>query len=219
MAGPSGGAAGTRSAARHDRVARRSHNFDFSLASQQPITEVMAATLRPNDLVSAIAQAAASGHTRRDPLTGLADRRTWLEALATAAFLPATQAHRCAVTVLVADLDGVKMVNELLGRDAGDEMIRAGAEVLRRAAPEGALVARIGGDELGILVEDGRTSAEELLFAVRHAALPRQGAHGRPVPLSVGAASSPPFGSVEDALAAAEHHLLVDKLGRRAGRR
>ncbi len=162
---------------------------------------------------------AAVNAARRDALTELANRRAWSEATARAAIEFEADPHGKTVAVLVADLDGLKMVNDLLGHDAGDDLICAAADVLRSAAPADALVARLGGDEFGILLGGSTTSAEELVFAVRHAALAHPGVHGCTVSLSIGIASCPPFDAVEDALVAADQRAFVDKAERRAGRR
>ena len=54
-------------------------------------------------------------------------------------------------TVLVIDLDHFKQVNETIGHDGGDEVLRVVARALRAAAPPDALVARIGGEEFAIV--------------------------------------------------------------------
>jgi diguanylate cyclase (GGDEF)-like protein len=162
---------------------------------------------------------AAVSAARRDALTELANRRAWSEATARAAIEFEADPLGKTVAVLMADLDGLKMVNDLLGHDAGDDLICAAADVLRSAAPADALVARLGGDEFGILLVGSSTTAEELVFAVRHASLTHPGLHGCSVSLSVGIASCPPFDAVEDALVAADQRAFVDKAERRAGRR
>ena len=70
-----------------------------------------------------------------DPLTGLLNRR---------AFLRQAIGREGAQTLLLTDLDHFKRVNETLGHDGGDEVLRVFARVLRQAAPN-ALIARMGG--------------------------------------------------------------------------
>ncbi|HWU95092.1 MAG TPA: diguanylate cyclase, partial [Sphingomonas sp.] len=77
-----------------------------------------------------------------DPLTGLLNRRAFL---AQAIGRPGEQ------QLLIADIDHFKRVNETLGHDGGDEVLRLFARTLRHAAPVGALVARMGGEEFAIL--------------------------------------------------------------------
>ncbi|NYT40526.1 diguanylate cyclase [Sphingomonas sp. R-74633] len=77
-----------------------------------------------------------------DPLTGLLNRRAFL---AQALGRPGEQ------QLLIADIDHFKRVNETLGHDGGDEVLRLFARTLRTAAPADALVARIGGEEFALL--------------------------------------------------------------------
>jgi diguanylate cyclase (GGDEF)-like protein len=57
--------------------------------------------------------------------------------------------------LLYCDLDGFKNVNDTLGHDAGDSVIKAAAERLQAVTRRGDTVARLGGDEFAILLEDG----------------------------------------------------------------
>lgn len=56
------------------------------------------------------------------------------------------------MSVMIADLNGLKHTNDNLGHLAGDNMIRRAAEVLRAAFGENEIVARIGGDEFVVLM-------------------------------------------------------------------
>ena len=92
------------------------------------------------------ANAALETLARCDAMTGLANRRAFVEAarerLAAAA----------PVQLLVADIDHFKRINDSMGHAAGDLALTHAAAVLARAAPEGGLVARIGGEEFALLV-------------------------------------------------------------------
>ena len=54
--------------------------------------------------------------------------------------------------ILVCDLDGLKLINDTLGFEAGDKLLLATAGILKESSPPEAVVARIGGDEFGILI-------------------------------------------------------------------
>ena len=94
-----------------------------------------------------------------DGLTGLANRAAFLERLEGA--IARGDREGSGVAVLYLDLDRFKQVNDALGHDAGDGLLRAVAERLRNAVRfEARSVARIGGDEFCALLE-GVADAEE----------------------------------------------------------
>jgi diguanylate cyclase (GGDEF)-like protein len=114
-----------------------------------------------------------------DPLTGLLNRRAFL---AQAIGRPGDQ------QLLIADLDHFKRVNETLGHDGGDEVLRLFARALRHAVPVGALIARMGGEEFAILSPaDGGVEPEQLLAKLRAARMP----FDLKVTASIGACSGP----------------------------
>ncbi|RZM32250.1 MAG: diguanylate cyclase, partial [Sphingomonas sp.] len=79
-----------------------------------------------------------------EPLTGLLNRR---------AFLDRAIGRQGDQLLLIADVDHFKRVNDTLGHDGGDEVLRVVARALRNALPPNALVARIGGEEFAILID------------------------------------------------------------------
>lgn len=123
-----------------------------------------------------------------DPLTGLANRRA-----ADVAVDAALESGR-ETCVVMCDVDGLKRVNDELGHDTGDDLLRSVADVLRRAADElpEAVAARIGGDEFCLVTVGSRRSEVAEVMATTTAAYPL--AHGAAI--SYGLASTAVTGAV-----------------------
>ena len=95
-----------------------------------------------------------------DPLTGLFNRRRFEEELARQVLQSQRYGGGAA---LVLDLDNFKYVNDTLGHQAGDEVIRSIAGLLRKQRRQIDVLARLGGDEFAILLpQTGRQQAEEV---------------------------------------------------------
>jgi diguanylate cyclase (GGDEF)-like protein/PAS domain S-box-containing protein len=92
-----------------------------------------------------------------DKLTGLPNRAMFEELLELA--ISRARRHEASVAVVYADLDDFKLVNDSLGHEAGDDLLRQLAGRLKEATRETDLVARQGGDEFLLLLADlDRTS-------------------------------------------------------------
>ncbi|MEG3123538.1 diguanylate cyclase [Sphingomonas sp. GB1N7] len=99
-----------------------------------------------------------------DPLTGLMNRR---------AFLREAIGREGEQQLLILDIDNFKGVNETIGHDGGDEVLRLVARILRIASHPQALVARIGGEEFAIVSGPGEpVDADHILAALRAARMP-----------------------------------------------
>ena len=90
----------------------------------------------------------------RDPLTGIFNRRYFLEELGR--MVERTPAESPHGAVFFLDLDRFKIVNDTLGHDAGDRVLEAIPKVIGAALRESDLLARLGGDEFAVLLRDMR---------------------------------------------------------------
>jgi diguanylate cyclase (GGDEF)-like protein len=152
----------------------------------------------------------------RDPLTGLPNRRFFLERLAERVHAP----RRAPLACLYLDLDGFKAVNDRWGHDVGDELLNRVAAAVRGCVREGDTVARLGGDEFTLVVEVPSGEAGARLFAERIvaaiAAIGEVDGHAVDVSVSIGIALLPAGASAarfdgEDVLRAADAAMYVAK--------
>lgn len=104
-----------------------------------------------------------------DPLTGLVTRRVLDEAAQSAM---AAGRHRDGVALLLIDVDHFKTINDTYGHPAGDAALQHLAEVLAENMRPDAVIGRLGGDELAVLLPGcdatvAQARAEQLVRAVR----------------------------------------------------
>lgn len=98
-----------------------------------------------------------------DSLTGLYNRAYFEEELERLC-----RSRRFPVSVVMADVDNLKAVNDTLGHNAGDAMIRLAAETLVQAFRGDDLVARIGGDEFAVILpESDETTVQGILGRIK----------------------------------------------------
>jgi len=86
-----------------------------------------------------------------DPLTGIPNRQFFNDQLTRATARARRDGRK--VTLLFLDLDAFKVVNDTLGHDAGDRLLKEVADRIRRAVRTGDIVARLGGDEFAVMLE------------------------------------------------------------------
>ena len=87
---------------------------------------------------------------RQDSLTGLPNREVLRRALDDALVSAVRRKHRCSVFLL--DLDRFKAVNDTLGHQTGDALLKQVAQRLQRTVGDAGLVGRLGGDEFKVLL-------------------------------------------------------------------
>lgn len=87
-----------------------------------------------------------------DTLTGLSNRHAFMDRLKESIEKSKRYEHKCAVFFM--DLDGFKAINDTYGHDAGDEVLSATAIRLKKIIRKSDMVARMGGDEFTIIIEN-----------------------------------------------------------------
>jgi len=204
-AGPGPGPAGRRLGRIEDRVARRGDGSVFPVeVGMNPIPTPRGLLLvcavvdlterkRVEDRLTQQAAALEAANARltelatTDSLTALWNRRAFLEQLD----IQLEQSVRTArpMSVLILDVDDFKPYNDQYGHLAGDEILQNAARLMRDRARRSDFIARIGGEEFGVILHEADRHgavrlAENLRVAVEAAAWPR-----RRITVSVGAAT------------------------------
>lgn len=129
---------------------------------------------------------------RRDPLTGTLNRRGLDERFG----IELARARRTGepLTIVTADLDGLKEINDRYGHRAGDEALEFAADVMASGLRDVDVLARAGGDEFVLLLPNCLPEAGlEIAEGLRRRLGERSAAESSPVTLSVGVAGSPPL--------------------------
>jgi diguanylate cyclase (GGDEF)-like protein len=145
----------------------------------------------------------ASQEARKDPLTGLGNRLAWHEASAVADAGRGASAEP--VSVIILDLNQLKLANDTRGHQFGDDMLRTIAALVKAHVRERDVVARIGGDEFGVLMLgcDEKACAEtvkRLLSAIAG----HPGLDGFALSAAIGQATCPPAETVSGAVREAD---------------
>lgn len=104
--------------------------------------------------------------THVDPLTDLANRHAMIEEIDTAITEVRERGARRAL--LWIDLTGFERINDRFGRSMGDRILREFAALLRRVAPEGAVLGRVGGDEFAVLLDGDASHASAVGERLHH---------------------------------------------------
>lgn len=155
--------------------------------------------------------------SRTDPLTGLPNRRGFLEA--TDGALARSRRSGRPISIVLSDLDHFKRVNDSLGHGAGDAVLKAVADAIRSSLRSQDVAARWGGEEFIFLLPDtGKEGAvhvaETARAAVSALSINHEGSMIQ-VTLSLGVAKHLAGRSIEETIAQADSALYIAKEGGR----
>lgn len=125
-----------------------------------------------NTLLKVLSHATIERQAKQDGLTGLVNRRSFDEIIEDE--FNRAQSMQMACSLLLIDLDHFKAVNDTYGHQAGDEVLRRVAQILKDRINEirssdNVIAARYGGEELAILLPDiGLAGTERIAEVIRH---------------------------------------------------
>lgn len=117
------------------------------------------------------------------------------------------------VSILIADLDGLKKINDSLGHQAGDKLIRRAAEVFKASFRAEDVIARIGGDEFAVIMPTTETSvAQEAVQRVGILVGINNKFYGEPtLSISLGVSTGEKGGDIEATMRAADNNMYSKK--------
>ena len=136
-----------------------------------------------------------------DELTGLPNRTLFIDRIRQA--IARSGRHEGCFAVLFVDLDNFKVVNDSLGHAAGDELLKEVAKLLRECIRAADTVARFGGDEFALLVEETTPGEADMTARRISDTLSRSiliGGHSHFVSASIGISLYPSDGADSDTL-------------------
>lgn len=131
-------------------------------------------------------RAAATALSRRDPLTGLANRRAFDEFLLHA--FARAQRYARKLSLLTIDVDHFKSYNDTYGHPAGDEVLKVIARMFAAAARDTDLVARTGGEEFAIVLPETEAPGARALAERVREEIASCHQFRRPITVSIGLA-------------------------------
>lgn len=149
-----------------------------------------------------------------DSLTQLHNRREFRECLNEA--VNRIRDDDAALSVVIFDLDYFKQINDILGHDVGDAVLRRMAATLREKLPAGAIAGRLGGDEFAVMLRDSDAPSAAAWCEDLRASMQGMGLEGsglpKPATISVGVATwSPALQAARELMRLADMALLRAK--------
>jgi diguanylate cyclase (GGDEF)-like protein/PAS domain S-box-containing protein len=122
------------------------------------------------------------------------------------------------ISIILADVDKLKVVNDTYGHAAGDSLLKLTANMFSSIFREGDILARIGGDEFAILLpETNATTAEDMIARTRESIRKQNSEQlDLPIQVSLGTATTE-IANLNDTFSLADQRMYADKAARSSG--
>ncbi|MBI5651883.1 MAG: PAS domain S-box protein [Chloroflexi bacterium] len=157
-----------------------------------------------------LAEAKLEYYSTHDALTDIHNRACFEDALARL-----EHSRLFPITIVVADVNGLKQINDQLGHATGDATLKHAARILRETFRAEDIVARIGGDEFAALLPntDAATAAEIIARVRERLAAHTTAQSDPPLRLAIGAATAEKGNALEQVFKLADRQMYRDKAG------
>jgi diguanylate cyclase (GGDEF)-like protein len=188
------------------RVANSNNgSIDLDIAGLQSENEVLVRELRALRLQVAELERLADS----DTLTPLLNRRAFLREVERG--IARVARHGTPVAVMIADLDGLKAINDSAGHQAGDAALIHVGYALKGLVRATDIVARIGGDEFGLVLEDLDADEAEAKALALACGIAAEAPAGRPVSVSIGHTMARSGDTIDSIIARADAAMYARK--------
>jgi len=144
-----------------------------------------------------------------DSLTGLFNRRYFDEELARYDY-----EGNYPLTLILADIDDLKLINDVHGHQAGDKVIQQVAGLMNEVSPDDCIIARTGGDEFTLLlIGQDEIHADDLIKRIKKIVTEKISVSGKPISVSMGfATKKEPHQRIGDVFRQAENMMYKNKI-------
>ncbi|MBU1145533.1 MAG: diguanylate cyclase [Firmicutes bacterium] len=142
-----------------------------------------------------------------DPLTGLKNRRYYTEEL-----VRLDQEDFLPISIIMADINGLKIMNDAFGHDSGDLLLKTVANSLFESFKNKGIIARIGGDEFVILLANTNKSEAMNLIEKAKATIEKQVVEGMNISVAFGVETKAGNTPIEEIFKIAEDDMYKHKL-------
>jgi diguanylate cyclase (GGDEF)-like protein len=151
-----------------------------------------------------------------DTLTPLLNRRAFLREVERG--IARVTRSGSPVVVMIADLDGLKAINDGAGHQAGDAALVHVGYALRAQIRATDIVARIGGDEFGLVLEDLDAEAAEAKSIALAQSIAEEPVNGETIAISIGYTAIMPGDTIDSIIARADAAMYARKRVQRTAR-